>query len=148
MHALENSIIRLCKGYGVEAFRTKDTGVWCNTKAGERKIGSIGIHLRRNVTSHGVGINVTNEVMGYFDMIDACGLGKGVTTLESMGVNTTREDVEMEWTGLLAEEFGGGEVKTLSDVGELEDSWGMERGEVLDVMLRGDMQGHYEPNYI
>ena len=144
---MENSIIRLCEGYGVDAFRTKDTGVWCNTSEGERKIGSIGIHLRRNITSHGVGINITNEVLQYFDRIDACGLGKGVTTLENMGVNTTREDIETKWTGLLAEEIEG-EVHTLTDVGELEDSWGLKRGEVLDAMLRGDMQGHYEPDYI
>lgn len=147
MHALESSIIRLCKDYGVDAFRTKDTGVWCRTNTGERKIGSIGIHLRRNITSHGVGINVTDEVLEYFDRIDACGLGKGVTTLQSMGVRTTREDVERKWTGLLAEELER-DIRTLSDVGELEDSWGLERGQVLDVMLRGDIQGHYEPEDI
>lgn len=137
----------MCSGYGVEGFRTKDTGVWCNTPAGERKIGSIGIHLRRNITSHGVGINVTNEVFEYFDRIDACGLGKGVTALESMGVNATREEVERRWTGLFAEELEG-DVRTLNDVGELEDSWELEHGEILDVMLRGDMQAHYEPDYI
>jgi lipoate-protein ligase B len=94
-----------------------------------------------------VGINVTDEVLEYFDRIDACGLGKGVTTLQSMGVRTTREDVERKWTGLLAEELER-DIRTLSDVGELEDSWGLERGQVLDVMLRGDIQGHYEPEDI
>jgi lipoyl(octanoyl) transferase 2 len=147
VHALENSVIRLCEGYGVEAFRTRDTGVWCNTPEGERKIASIGIHLRRNITSHGVGINVTNEVFEYFDRIDACGLGKGVTSLESMGVNATREQVEGRWTGLFAEELER-EVRTLKDVSELEDSWGLENGEILDIMFRGDMQAHYDPDYI
>ena len=101
-------MIRLCEEYGVQAFRTKDTGVWCFTATEQkRKIGSIGIHLRRNITSHGVGINVTNEVMKYFDLIDACGLGKGVTTLEEMGVKTEREDVEKKWVDAAAEEFRG-----------------------------------------
>ena len=66
-----------------------------------------------------------------------------------MGVNPTREEVELKWTGLLAEELdGGGEVRRLRDTGELEESWGLEKGSVLDVMLQGDMQGHYEPDYI
>ena len=131
--------------YGVTAFRTKDTGVWCSTARGDRKLGSIGIHLRRNITSHGVGINVTNEVMQYFDMIDACGLGKGVTTLEDMGINTTREDVEKNWVEYLAEELDS-DIYKLRDVGELEEIWGLEKGEILGVMMRGELEEHNETN--
>jgi lipoyl(octanoyl) transferase 2 len=134
-------VIQLCKLYGVRAFRTKDTGVWCSTEVGEEKIGSIGIHLRRNITSHGIGINITNEVMKYFDVIDACGLGKGVTTMERMGVQATREDVEKRWVECLAEEMDG-DVYQLHDVGELEEIWGLEKGSVLDVMIQSDMSSY------
>lgn len=138
---MESSIIRVCADYGIDAFRTKDTGVWCNTEKGDKKIASIGVHLRRNITSHGVGINVTNEVMGYFDMIDACGLGKGVTTLESMGVTTTRKEVEKKWVDALSKELEQ-DVLLLNDVGELEKIWGLNKGEILDVMIRGDTEHH------
>ena len=138
MHALESSIICACAKYGVTAFRTKDTGVWCCTAKGEKKIGSIGIHLRRNITSHGVGINVTNEVMRYFDMIDACGLGKGVTTLEEMGVNKKREDVEKDWVECLADELDK-YVYKLRDVRELEEIWGLKKGEILTAMMHSEL---------
>jgi lipoyl(octanoyl) transferase 2 len=140
-------MIRLCALYGVEAFRTKDTGVWCATSGGDKKIGSIGIHLRRNITSHGIGLNITNEVMEYFDRIDACGLGKGVTTLEALGVQTSRERVEMEWAKLMGEKLKGKTLQTLKDVGELETLWGLKEGEILDVMFRSDMRDHYAPEY-
>ena len=145
MHALESSIIQVCGKFGVNAFRTKDTGVWCSTDAGDKKIGSIGIHLRRNITSHGIGINVTNEVMQYFDMIDACGLGKGVTTLEGMGVKTTRGDVEQSWVEAMADELEG-DIYRLRDIGELEEIWGLKRGDILTVMIRSDQDGHVELN--
>ena len=86
-----------------------------------------------------MGINVTNEVLEYFDRIDACGLGKEVTTLESMGVKTTRDDVERTWVAILAKELGT-TVRRLIDVGELEEEWGLKKGEILNVMLRGDME--------
>ena len=70
-------------------------------------------------------------------MIDACGLGKGVTTLEQMGVVVTREDVEKKWVECLADELEGNVYK-LRDVGELEEIWGLEKGEVLDVMIHSE----------
>ena len=139
---MESSIIDLCAQYGVEAFRTKDTGVWCSTPNGDGKIAAIGIHLSRKMASHGVGINITNEVLPYFNEIDACGLGKGVTTLESMGVQTTREDVEKKWVRSLGKEFGC-TVKELKNVGELEDQWGLKKGEILDIMLRGERDSSF-----
>ena len=130
-------MIALCKGFGVDAFRTKDTGVWCLLGNEERKLASIGVHLRRNITSHGVGINITNEVLPYFDVIDACGLGKGVVSLEGMGLKTTRAEVEKRWVQKFGEEIGA-DVYTLMGVGELEEIWGLERGEILDVILESE----------
>jgi len=84
-----------------------------------------------------VGINITNEVLPYFDVIDACGLGKGVVTLEGMGVQTTREEVEKRWVREFGEEVEG-DVYTLNDLGELEEIWGLKKGEILDVMIRSE----------
>lgn len=50
------------------------------------KIAAVGVHMRRNVTSHGVGLNVSTDLW-WFDRIVACGLeGKRTTSLEREGV--------------------------------------------------------------
>jgi lipoyl(octanoyl) transferase 2 len=134
---LESSIIRLCEKYGVNAFRTKDTGVWCRRPEGEKKIASIGIHIRRNITSHGVGINVSNEVLPFFDEIDACGLGKGVTTLQEMGIEIPREDVETKWVEELAIGLKR-EVLKLRDIGQLAEICGLEKGQIVDIIIRSE----------
>ena len=45
------------------------TGVW----VGERKIGSIGVHVNRGVTTHGFAINVNNDLQP-FEWIVPCGI--------------------------------------------------------------------------
>jgi lipoyl(octanoyl) transferase len=45
------------------------TGIW----VGERKIGSIGVHVSRGVTSHGLAINVNNDLQP-FEWIVPCGI--------------------------------------------------------------------------
>ena len=53
------------------------TGVW----TGGRKIGSIGIHISRGVTTHGFAINVSNDLQP-FEWIVPCGIeGCQVTSL-------------------------------------------------------------------
>jgi len=45
------------------------TGVWVQN----RKIGSIGLHLSKGVTTHGFAVNVNND-LGPFNLVTACGL--------------------------------------------------------------------------
>lgn len=62
---------------------TEHTGVWTSP---EDKIAAIGVHMRRNITSHGVGLNVNTDLW-WFDRIVACGLeGKRTTSFERQGV--------------------------------------------------------------
>ncbi|KAJ5970652.1 Octanoyltransferase [Penicillium vulpinum] len=86
---LENSVIDLLKSYGVEGFTTEDPGVWVKPGSGSqpRKITAVGVHLRRNISSFGIGLNVTDEPMWFFKQIVACGLeGKEATSLQGVGV--------------------------------------------------------------
>ncbi|MGA8745813.1 MAG: lipoyl(octanoyl) transferase LipB [Solirubrobacterales bacterium] len=77
---LERVAISSLAEYGVEA-RTIDglTGVWTREEA--RKIGSIGVHVSRGVTTHGLAINVNNDLQP-FEWIVPCGIeGCQVTSL-------------------------------------------------------------------
>ncbi len=64
--------------WGVEARVVEGlTGVW----VGERKIGSIGVHVSRGVTTHGLAINVNNDLQP-FAWIVPCGIeGVRMTSL-------------------------------------------------------------------
>ncbi|CAD6589128.1 MAG: hypothetical protein ASARMPREDX12_003611 [Alectoria sarmentosa] len=57
-------------------------GVWIGSSPDERKLASVGVHLRRHIASHGVGLNVTVKLC-WFDRIVACGLPeKKATSIE------------------------------------------------------------------
>ena len=69
----------------------KETGVWTNNK----KIASIGIHVSRGVTMHGLAINVTTD-LSYFDHIISCGIqGVEMTSIEKeLGKKIPMNDIK------------------------------------------------------
>lgn len=68
VRALEAALIETCAGYGVVAVAPAgETGVWVDG----RKIGSIGIGVRRGVAWHGVALNVRTD-LSYFAAITVC----------------------------------------------------------------------------
>ncbi|MGA2047696.1 MAG: lipoyl(octanoyl) transferase LipB [Terracidiphilus sp.] len=109
VRGMEEALIRVCGGFGVKAGRVPGlTGVWCGSTANrqqgignssqglgteglrtkdasggpERKIGAIGIHVSRGVTSHGFAFNVTTDLRD-FELIVPCGIrDHAVTSLE------------------------------------------------------------------
>jgi lipoyl(octanoyl) transferase len=99
---LEEVLIRVCAGFGVRAGRIPGlTGVWCGgallqrspqqsraatepalPSGPERKIGAIGIHVSRGITSHGFAFNITTDLRD-FALINPCGItDRPVTSLE------------------------------------------------------------------
>lgn len=86
---LEAVGIEFLNAIGIKADRRKGyPGLW----VGEKKIGSVGVQIKRWVTLHGMAINVRNN-MSIFENIIPCGLDGVVMTNV---VNETGEDVEME----------------------------------------------------
>ncbi len=70
VHTLEAAVIAALADEGIEAeVRDGLTGVW----AGESKIGSIGVHVSRGVTTHGFAVNVDNDLQP-FGWIVPCGM--------------------------------------------------------------------------
>jgi lipoyl(octanoyl) transferase len=80
---LEEVMIRTSADFGIAAKRLKGRhGVWTETPDGEEKLGALGVHLSRWVTSHGFAYNVSTDLR-YFDLIVPCGIaGKRVTSVE------------------------------------------------------------------
>lgn len=73
---LEDTMIRLAAAYGVTAHRRdRLTGVW----VGEKKIGSIGVHVSRGIAWHGFAFNVATD-LDAFRAINPCGLAGCVLT--------------------------------------------------------------------
>lgn len=116
VHALESAVIRTCAAYGIETTRTENPGVW--TGDGAEKICALGVHLRRNVASHGIGLNVSTE-LGWFGRIVACGLeGKGTTSLSEQGVH----EVVVEEVGDAFVQAFGEELDGVEAVAKVQDS--------------------------
>lgn len=66
--ALERALIDTCAVFGVVAAAPRgQIGVWVD----ERKIGSVGIGVRRGVACHGIALNVATD-LGYFEAITVC----------------------------------------------------------------------------
>jgi lipoyl(octanoyl) transferase len=81
---LEEVMIRVCAGYGLDAGRVKGfSGAWIKSEGGEEKIGAIGVRISRWITSHGFAFNVATDI-DFFDLIVPCGIAdRGVTSLAS-----------------------------------------------------------------
>ena len=89
VHLLEQSVINTCRHYGIETERTRNPGVW--TESGD-KIASVGVHLRRYISSHGIALNISPDLT-WFDRIVACGLPeKKATSFEREGVKGIEVD--------------------------------------------------------
>ena len=87
---LEETMIRAAADCGVTAGRVpKLNGIWLGEDAEPRsagpprKLGAVGVHLSRWITSHGFAFNVSPRLED-FGLIVPCGLaGRGVTSLEA-----------------------------------------------------------------
>jgi lipoate-protein ligase B len=80
---LEEAMIRTAAAYGVQAGRREGfPGAWCDPESPlPRKLGALGVRVERDVSYHGIALNVTTDLAD-FALINPCGLTAiGVTSI-------------------------------------------------------------------
>lgn len=82
---LEETMIRATAEFGIAAKRVAGkTGIWVGRGNAEEKLGAIGVHISRWVTSHGFAYNVSTDLR-LFDLIVPCGIAdRKATSLEKL----------------------------------------------------------------
>jgi lipoate-protein ligase B len=129
---LEFSTIRTLEDFGLAATRRPPfTGIWVS----DRKIGAIGIAVRRCITFHGLALNVNTDLT-YFNRIIPCGLTWAEVTsmAKELGAEQSLSDVRKRFLDHFADVFGYTDVK-VNDFAE-DGGWRMEerdsRSSIID----------------
>lgn len=108
---LEEVMIRSTAEFGIAAVREPGkTGIWVpQRETSPEKLGAIGVHISRWITSHGFAYNVSTDLR-YFDLIVPCGIaGRKATSLEKLlDRSVTTPEVELFLVRHFGEVFGLG----------------------------------------
>jgi len=112
LRCLESALIRAVGRFGIGGERVPGRpGVW----VGGRKLASIGIGVKRWVTTHGFALNISTDLR-YFEAIVPCGLpGVQMTSLLAEGTHPDRRDVETCVAQEIARELGCRVVRLAGD---------------------------------
>ena len=82
---IEKTIMQTLKKYKINSFNDrKNIGIWINDKNKTKKIGAIGIKIKKWIAYHGFSLNINNSLNQYKKIIP-CGIrDKDVTTLKKI----------------------------------------------------------------
>jgi lipoyl(octanoyl) transferase len=95
VRALEGWMIDALADLGVSAHRAPGRiGIWVGEGADEKKIGALGVRVKRWVTLHGFALNVAPD-LSHFGGIVPCGIAEyGVTSLAELGKQNPMQVVD------------------------------------------------------
>ena len=100
IRAIENSVISLLKEFGIEATTFPERiGIWViksqgNKLSKEKKIGAIGLRIKKWVTYHGLSFNI-NPDLKFYENINACGLKNySSTSLKNLNINLSDKEFD------------------------------------------------------
>jgi len=120
VRSVEEGMIRALAEHGIEAGRiAKWPGVWVGSESGgdARKIGAVGVHIARWITTHGFALNV-NAALDDFQLIVPCGIREaGVTSMElelghGVDVSSVEEALARAFGAVLEAELRFDEART------------------------------------
>ena len=79
---LEEAVVEALKRVDIESrLDPGAVGVWADEGGRLAKICALGVRIKRGVSMHGIALNVTTDLR-WFDLINACGLGRPVTSVQ------------------------------------------------------------------
>lgn len=102
---LEDAVINLLAKINIQASRLEGAaGIWVDVDTYPKKVCAIGIKVSKQVTMHGIAINVTTD-LAWFDKIVPCGLqDKGVTSILALtGQNYSLDEIAVRFQEELSE---------------------------------------------
>ena len=108
---IENSLISFLAHYNVEAKAFKDrVGIWV-TKSNnitfdkEKKIGAIGLRIKKWITYHGLSFNI-NPDLKYYNYIHSCGLKEYQnTSMEELGIKLEQSEFDTKFKKIFIEKL-------------------------------------------
>ncbi len=108
---IENSLISFLENYNIEAQTFKDrVGVWV-TKSNnisfdkEKKIGAIGLRIKKWITYHGLSFNI-NPDLKYYNYINSCGLKEYKnTSMEELGIKLEQSEFDNKFKKIFLEKL-------------------------------------------
>ena len=108
---IENSLISFLANYNIEAQTFKDrVGVWV-TKSNnisfdkEKKIGAIGLRIKKWITYHGLSFNI-NPDLKYYNYIHSCGLKEYKnTSMEELGIKLEQSEFDNKFKKIFLEKL-------------------------------------------
>ena len=100
VNIIENSVISLLKEFDIEATTFPERiGIWVIKSQGnkllkEKKIGAIGLRIKKWITYHGLSFNI-NPDLKFYENINACGLKDySSTSLKDLCINLTNKEFD------------------------------------------------------
>jgi len=106
---IENSLISFLANYNIEAKAFKDrVGIWVTknnniTFDKEKKIGAIGLRIKKWITYHGLSFNI-NPDLKYYNYIHSCGLKDYEnTSMKELGVQLGQSEFDKKFKEIFIE---------------------------------------------
>ena len=108
---IENSLISFLANYNIEARAFKDrVGIWVTKNNNisfdkEKKIGAIGLRIKKWITYHGLSFNI-NPDLRYYSYIHSCGLKEYQnTSMEELGIKLEQSEFDIKFKKIFLEKL-------------------------------------------
>ncbi len=108
---IENSLISFLANYNIEAKAFKDrVGIWVTKNNNisfdkEKKIGAIGLRIKKWITYHGLSFNI-NPDLRYYSYIHSCGLKEYQnTSMEELGIKLEQSEFDIKFKKIFLEKL-------------------------------------------